>query len=327
LKLTIVAVVTAALVTSCSADPAKPNCSDLRDARSVGPGDAAQDAQAAARPVAAFYAAFNADFECNVDFATADWTHINPFGHLTSGEQVVQHLRDVHSTFLKGVRETVEQMQFRWVDGEVALVTVTSKVSPYQLPAGVMHENERQRRTFVVVHRDAGWLVMLDHNTIVVGDHDGGRPVAGESATEPPDGGANSPTTEEARRQGAVDAAGAFYSAFERHSFENASDFASEDWAFIDSSGAWTGGREAVVALQDEQHASYFAAVSNTIEDEVVRFADDTVATVSITSRLSDYTTPDGVDHENERQLSTFVVTERNDHWYSVHTQQTVVGE
>lgn len=322
----MVAVVAAALVTACSEDEqAKPSCSELLSTPSLDLGDAAQDIQAAARPVEAFYAAFNADFDCHVDFATADWTHINPFGHPTSGEQVSEHLREVHSTFLKGVSETVEGAQFRWVDDEVALVTVTSKVGPYQLPPGVRHENERQRRTFVVVRRDDSWLIMLDHNTIVVGDE--GKPPGAESAVEPPDSGENSPTTEAARRQGAVAAADAFYAAFEGHSFENAADFAAEDWALIDSAGVWTSGRDAVVAVLEEQHESYLAAVTSTVEDTSVQFADATTVAVSTTSRLSDYTTPDGVGHENERQLSTFVVTERNDHWYSVQTQQTVIAD
>jgi hypothetical protein len=317
----------AALIMSCSSEEKpKPNCSELRDPRSVDPAGGPPDDPAVVRPVTAFYAGFNADFECNFDFATANWAHINPFGHVTTGEQVLEHLRDIHATFLKGVSETVEQMRFRWIDSGVALVTVTSKVSPYQLPGEARRENERQRRTFVVVRRGDSWLVLLDHNTIVAQGDDGGEPDGAESAAEPPVR-ENDATTEDARRQGARAAADAFYAAFERHSFENASDFASEEWDVIDSSGLWTVGREAVVAVLEEQHASYLATVDNAVEGAIFLFADDTIATVTITSRLSNYTTPDGVDHENEQQISTFVVTEQDNHWYSVRTQQTVVAD
>ena len=55
------------------------------------------------RVIQLFYTAFNShDFGRAKEFATDDWTHINPFGGVTRGrETVLRELKEVHSTFLK----------------------------------------------------------------------------------------------------------------------------------------------------------------------------------------------------------------------------------
>ena len=104
------------------------------------------------------------------DFATEDWNHINPFGGWAQGrDNILAGARLAHSTFLRGVTQTVEGMAARFATGDVAVVTATSRVSTYTTPDGVKHENTRERRTFVVVKRSGRWLVMQDQATIVVG--------------------------------------------------------------------------------------------------------------------------------------------------------------
>ena len=120
--------------------------------------------------VQAFYAAFNSHrFDRAADFTTDDWNHINPLGGRTRGRaDVLKELAEVHGTFLKGVSDTVERMDVRFANADVAVATVTSRVSTFTTPDGVKHENEQQVRTFVVVKRGARWLIMQDHNTIVM---------------------------------------------------------------------------------------------------------------------------------------------------------------
>ena len=120
------------------------------------------------RAVGSFYDAFNShDFTRVEEFTTEDWVHINPLGGWTRGRKaVLKELEEVHSTFLKGVTDTVEEMSVRFATSGVAVVTVPSKVSNYTTPDGVRHENERQIRTFVVVKRGTKWLIMQDQNTI-----------------------------------------------------------------------------------------------------------------------------------------------------------------
>jgi uncharacterized protein (TIGR02246 family) len=119
--------------------------------------------------VQSFYAAFNAHgFESAEKFTTEDWNHINPFGGWTRGrEAVLKELKEVHSTFLNGVSDTIEDMSVRFAAPDVAVATVTSRMSTFTTPDGVRHENERHIRTFIVVRRSDRWLIMQDQNTVI----------------------------------------------------------------------------------------------------------------------------------------------------------------
>jgi uncharacterized protein (TIGR02246 family) len=116
-----------------------------------------------------FYDAFNAHgFGRAAEYTTEDWNHINPLGGRTRGrEAVLKELNEVHSTFLKGVSDRIEEMDVRFATPDVAVVTVTSQMSTFTTPDGIKHENERHVRTFVVVKRSRQWLIMQDQNTLV----------------------------------------------------------------------------------------------------------------------------------------------------------------
>lgn len=119
--------------------------------------------------VKSFYDAFNSHgFEGAAAFTSEDWNHINPFGGRTRGRAAtLEDLKRVHSTFLKGVTDTIEEMDVRFATSAVAVVTVTSQMSTYIMD-GVRHDNERYIRTFVVVQRNGRWLILQDQNTVVV---------------------------------------------------------------------------------------------------------------------------------------------------------------
>jgi len=119
------------------------------------------------KAVQSFYEAFNShDFGRVPEFTTEDWTHINPLGGWTRGrDAVMTELRAVHSSFLKGVTDTIDDMEIRFATTDVAIVTVPSKTSPYTSPDGVRREKQRQIRTFVLVKRQGRWLIMQDQNT------------------------------------------------------------------------------------------------------------------------------------------------------------------
>ena len=121
------------------------------------------------KAVQSFYDAFNAHgFDRAAEFTTDDWNHINPFGGRTRGRsETLKDLHEVHSTFLKGVSETVEEMDVRFADANVAVVTVLSRIGTYVTPDGTKHENNQHLRTFVVVKKKGRWLIMQDQNTIV----------------------------------------------------------------------------------------------------------------------------------------------------------------
>ncbi len=119
--------------------------------------------------VQSFYDAFTAHgFGRASEYTTEDWNHINPFGGRTRGrEAVLKELREVHSTFLKGVSDTIREIDVRFADSGAAVVTVTSQMSNYTTPDKITHENERHIRTFIVVKRKGHWLIMQDQNTII----------------------------------------------------------------------------------------------------------------------------------------------------------------
>jgi uncharacterized protein (TIGR02246 family) len=119
------------------------------------------------RSVQAFYEAYNAhEFEKLAQFTSEDWTHITPGGIVRRGRaEVLTALKQVHSTFLKGVTDTPEDIAVRFASSDVAVVTVRSRTTPFTSPDGVRHENESRVRTFVVVKRDGRWLIMQDQNT------------------------------------------------------------------------------------------------------------------------------------------------------------------
>jgi uncharacterized protein (TIGR02246 family) len=118
-----------------------------------------------------FYDAFNSHgFEHAADYTTEDWNHINPGGGRTQGRAaVLKELHEVHATFLKGVSDTIDDMDVRFATASVAVVTVKSRMSTFTMPDGVQHVNERHIRTFVVVKRGSRWLIMQDQNTAIAG--------------------------------------------------------------------------------------------------------------------------------------------------------------
>jgi uncharacterized protein (TIGR02246 family) len=119
--------------------------------------------------VQSFYDAFNSHgFERASEYTTEDWNHINPFGGRTRGrEAVLRELNEVHSSFLRGVSDTIEDMDVRFANSSAVVVTVTSRMSTFTTPDGIRHENERHIRTFVVVKRSGRWLIMQDQNTTI----------------------------------------------------------------------------------------------------------------------------------------------------------------
>jgi len=127
-----------------------------------------RDEKEVRKAVQSFYDAFSSDnFSGASNYTTEDWNHINPSGGWTRGRTaVLKEVNEVHSTFLKGVSDTPEEMSVRFATSDVAVVTVPSRISNYTSPDGVRHENERLIRTFVVVKRSGRWLIMQDQNTV-----------------------------------------------------------------------------------------------------------------------------------------------------------------
>jgi ketosteroid isomerase-like protein len=71
--------------------------------------------------VQSFYDAFNSrGWTHAADYTTDDWNHINPGGGWTRGRTaVLKELKEVDSTFLRGVSDRIEEMTVRFASADV----------------------------------------------------------------------------------------------------------------------------------------------------------------------------------------------------------------
>lgn len=121
--------------------------------------------------VLAFQDDFNEGGFKNAEFyTTKEWIHINPGGGITKGRNaVLKEVRTVHQTFLKGVSLIIESITIRFLTSNVAIANVVHKSSDYELPQGIIHQNERQRKTYILVKKQNKWFLTLDQNTVIAG--------------------------------------------------------------------------------------------------------------------------------------------------------------
>lgn len=118
----------------------------------------------------------------------------------------------------------------------------------------------------------------------------------------------------------------AFYAAFNSHGFEHAADFTTDDWNHINPYGGRTRGRAEVLKELHQVHSTFLHGVSDTIEALDVRFAGKDAAVATVTSRMSTFTSPDGVTHTNERHIRTFILARRDTRWLIMQDQNTTVA-
>ena len=123
------------------------------------------------------------------------------------------------------------------------------------------------------------------------------------------------------------EAVSAFYQAFNAHDFAGAAEFTTPDWAHINPLGGWTRGRDSVLAELREVHHSFLKGVTDTPDSMVVRVTGATSAVVTVPSRLSTYVTPDGIRHQGERQIRTFVLIKQERRWRILQDQNTIVSQ
>jgi uncharacterized protein (TIGR02246 family) len=118
----------------------------------------------------------------------------------------------------------------------------------------------------------------------------------------------------------------AFYTAFNTDGFSRAAEFTTDDWNHINPFGGRTNGRAAVLKEVLAVHDTFLKGVTDTVTGIDVRMASPDVAVATVTSDLSPFTTPDGVKHEADHQIRTFVVVKRGDRWLIMQDHNTFVA-
>ncbi|MBD2705098.1 SgcJ/EcaC family oxidoreductase [Spirosoma sp. BT702] len=132
-------------------------------------GQTAQDKASVEAVIRLFQQDFNdGSFKHAPTYTTPDWGHINPGGGIDKGrDNVLNLVRSVHQTFLKGVTMKIESMAIRFLTPDVSIGDVVHQMDDYITPDGVKHKNERQIKTYVFVKRKGKWLLAQDHNTVI----------------------------------------------------------------------------------------------------------------------------------------------------------------
>src|SRR3954469_18179580 len=92
----------------------------------------------------------------------------------------------------------------------------------------------------------------------------------------------------------------AFQVDFNEGSFKNAAAYSTTDWEHINPGGGIDKGRDSVLKTVRAVHQTFLKGVSMRIESMDIRFLTRDVAIADVIHKVDNYTTPDGVKHENE---------------------------
>ena len=116
-----------------------------------------------------------------------------------------------------------------------------------------------------------------------------------------------------------------FHNDFNDGGFKNAEKYTTEDWEHINPLGGVDKGRANVLKTVREVHQSFLKGVTMTLEDFSLRFITPDVAIVDAIDKTSDFTTPDGTKHQNERHIKTYVLVKKNGKWLLTHDHNTII--
>lgn len=133
--------------------------------------DTAESDESVLQVVRSFQEDFNTGaFVKAPDYTTHDWVHIHSGGGLIRGRaDVLEDVRSVHQTILKGVSMTIDSTSVRHLTPDVAVVDAFHTVSPHKSSTGQDHINEQWIKTYVLVKRNGRWLLAHDHSTTIEG--------------------------------------------------------------------------------------------------------------------------------------------------------------
>ena len=117
----------------------------------------------------------------------------------------------------------------------------------------------------------------------------------------------------------------AFQDDFNEGSFKNAEAYSTSDWRHINPGGGIDKGRDSVLITVRAVHKTFLKGVTMKIEAMDIRFLTPDVAIADVIHKVDTYTTPDGVRHENERQIKTYVMVKKMGRWLLAQDHNTVI--
>ena len=107
-----------------------------------------------------------------------------------------------------------------------------------------------------------------------------------------------------------------FVNDYNNGDFKNAPFYTTNDWVHINPGGGITRGRDAVLKEVRDVHQTMLKGVRITIDTMTIHFVTVEVAIVNAIHTSDTYITPkDGIKHENERQMKTYIVVKQKGKW------------
>ena len=117
-----------------------------------------------------------------------------------------------------------------------------------------------------------------------------------------------------------------FVSDYNIGDFENASFYTTKDWVHINPGGGITRGRDEVLKEVRAVHQTMLKGVRITIDTMTIHFVTTDVAIVNAIHKSDTYTSPeDGIKHENERQIKTYIIVRQKGKWLLILDQNTII--
>ena len=116
-----------------------------------------------------------------------------------------------------------------------------------------------------------------------------------------------------------------FQQDFNDGSFKNAPTYTTPDWGHINPGGGIDKGRDNVLKLVRSIHQTILKGVTMNTESVAIRFITPDVSIADAVHKLTDFVTPDGVKHKNERQIKTYVFVKRNGKWLLAQDHNTTI--
>jgi uncharacterized protein (TIGR02246 family) len=117
----------------------------------------------------------------------------------------------------------------------------------------------------------------------------------------------------------------AFQEDFNDGGFKNASAYSTTDWEHINPGGGIDKGRDSVLKTVRAVHQTFLKGVTMRIERMDIRFLTHDVAIADVIHKVDNYTTPDGIKHENERHIKTYVIVKKKGKWLLAQDHNTII--
>jgi uncharacterized protein (TIGR02246 family) len=117
----------------------------------------------------------------------------------------------------------------------------------------------------------------------------------------------------------------AFQNDFNEGSFKNAEVYSTPDWRHVNPVGGINKGRDSVLLDVRAVHQTFLKGVTMRMESIDIRFLTADVAIADVIHQIDNYTTPDGVKHENERHIKTYVVVKKKGKWLLTQDHNTII--